>query len=226
MFFFFYCVEIQSYSRSKTDMYFTYSPLEAAAGLVALSSLLNSNICPFSPSPLHLKWPEFENHLLSGWDVLTVFFQFLVAGTFGSLVRAHGCLEPAPGSWDPACEGHGLPKSVCSGWCRNLCWLKPESSGGKYPTECLKEGMLERLWLSRHLLLALWFVLPPLCFCSLILLPLMAAALEVALVEKGLSLKYCGNTISKEIWPAKSQLSLSAVWLEYSTSICVSPLLV
>lgn len=97
-FFFFYCVEIQFYSRSKIDMYFTYSPLQAAVGLVTLSSLLNSNTFPFSPSLLPLKWPEFENHLLSGWDVLAVFFQFLVAGTFCSLVIPHGCPESAPHS--------------------------------------------------------------------------------------------------------------------------------
>lgn len=94
--FFFYCVEIQFDSVSKIGMYFTYSALKAAAGLVALSSLHNSNTFPFSPSPLPLKWPEFENHLLSGWDVLTVFFQFSVAGTFCSLMRAHHCPESAP----------------------------------------------------------------------------------------------------------------------------------
>lgn len=107
-------------------MYFTYSPLKAAGGLVTLSSLLNSSTFPFSPSPLPLKWPEFENHLPSGWDVLTVFFQFSVAGTFHSLMRAHGCPESAPHSWDPACEEHGLQKSVCSEWCRSLCLLKPK----------------------------------------------------------------------------------------------------
>lgn len=92
-------------------MSFTYWPLEAAAGLAALSPLLHSNTFPFSPSPLLLKWPEFENHLLSGWDVLSVSFQFLVAGTSPSLMRAHPCPESAPHSWEPprdrACRRQG-----------------------------------------------------------------------------------------------------------------------
>lgn len=55
-FLFFFCfIEIQFYSLSKIYMYFTYSPLKAAAELVALSPLLNSSTFPFSPSPLPLK---------------------------------------------------------------------------------------------------------------------------------------------------------------------------
>lgn len=155
LFFFFYCVEIQFYSRSKFDVYFTCSPLKAAAGLLALSPLVSSNAFPFSPSPLPLKWPEFENHLLSGWGVLAVLFQFVVAGAFCSisiLSQLH-TPETQPGRTRPA-------KSVHSEWCASLSLLKPKSPGGKYPAECVKEGMLERLWLSRHLL-ALWSVLPP-----------------------------------------------------------------
>lgn len=75
--------------------------------------------------------------------------------------------------------------------------LKPNSFGGKFPTEHLREQMLERL--SRHLTLVLQSVLLPFCLCCLILLPLMAAALEVALVQKGISLKYHRNTFCMEI---------------------------
>lgn len=136
-----------------------------------LCHLLSAAIPPLSLHPLlPLKWPEFENHLLAGWGVLAVLFQFAVAGTFHSIsvLRQLHTPETQPGRTWPA-------KSVHSEWCASLSLLKPKSPGGKCPAECVKKGMLERLWLSRHLL-ALRSVLPPpasvvsSCFLSWLLL--------------------------------------------------------
>lgn len=70
--------------------------------------------------------------------------------------------------------------------------------GGRCPTEHSKALMLKRLLLREHLILLLWGALAPSWACCLILLPVTAAALEAALVEKRFYLNNSGNTTSKK----------------------------
>lgn len=115
----FIMLKFNSAILSKTHM--GSSPLIAAAGLVALSALLDSNTFPFCPSHLPLKWAETKDDNLMkplpGWDTLTVpFFQFLAAGTSHSLMRVHHYIESAHHSLfrDAASERYDLQKTACS----------------------------------------------------------------------------------------------------------------
>lgn len=100
LFFFFYCVEIQFYSHSKIDMYFTCSPLKAAAGLLALSPLVSSNTSPFSPSSFASQMARIWKPSARRLGRACCFISVCSCWHFS----LHLCPESAPHSWDPAWE--------------------------------------------------------------------------------------------------------------------------